>query len=483
MTPPTTLGNAFSLTEERSSSSGTLTALSSSPIVSVVAPPDGTGTMTVSPTSVLASVPTTLSFTYTAATDGLVAGLGRGQRPFGLDGAFDELDPCRLHDRLSRDASGCWSGDHGLGAHPQLRFDAHDHLRIGRRLHRGAAPGQYRCHELFHRGGVVFLRDAHEPFIISERERQRLPGRLGHRDGVSFHGHGRLVDESDLHLHRRSRRARQRIFVPHRPGRLDGAFYDRGTPRLHDRLDGNRVARRPGDHRLGREPHGRLDDDRHLRRRRGRQQRHATREHSRTATFTTNEKSTSSGNSHGDLLPSPPGCLQRSVRRLGHLHRLADDGACLALRRRSASPTPPLWAGRALGSLSGHRPLRLVGTVYDIWQRRLHDRLDRHRLGGGPGDKRHRRHPQLGFHAHPHLRSGRGLLGRPDAVQLRELDLHDRGGLHLVWERSPPFLLPRPSAPLTSPDGSGKQSASRPEPSTPPLLRRSASPSPPPREG
>ena len=30
--------------------------------------------MTVSPTSVLASVPTTLSFTYTAATDGLVAG-------------------------------------------------------------------------------------------------------------------------------------------------------------------------------------------------------------------------------------------------------------------------------------------------------------------------------------------------------------------------------------------------------------------------
>jgi RHS repeat-associated protein len=74
VTPPTTLGNATFSTEERSSSSGTLTALSSSPIVSVVAPPDGTGTMTVSPTSVLASVPTTLSFTYTAATDGLVAG-------------------------------------------------------------------------------------------------------------------------------------------------------------------------------------------------------------------------------------------------------------------------------------------------------------------------------------------------------------------------------------------------------------------------
>src|SRR5208283_2571557 len=61
-------------TSERSSSSGTLTALSSSPVVSVVAPPDGTGTMSVSPTSALASVLTTLTFTYTAATDGLVGG-------------------------------------------------------------------------------------------------------------------------------------------------------------------------------------------------------------------------------------------------------------------------------------------------------------------------------------------------------------------------------------------------------------------------
>ena len=74
VTPPTTLGNATFSTSERSSSSGTLTALSSSPIVSVVAPPDGTGTMSVSPTSALASVPTTLTFTYTAATDGLVGG-------------------------------------------------------------------------------------------------------------------------------------------------------------------------------------------------------------------------------------------------------------------------------------------------------------------------------------------------------------------------------------------------------------------------
>ena len=74
VTPPTTLGNATFSTSERSSSSGTLTALSSSPVVSVVAPPDGTGTMSVSPTSALASVPTTLTFTYTAATDGLVGG-------------------------------------------------------------------------------------------------------------------------------------------------------------------------------------------------------------------------------------------------------------------------------------------------------------------------------------------------------------------------------------------------------------------------
>ena len=52
-TPPATLGNATFTTSERSSSSGTLTVLAASPVVGVVAPPDGTGTMTVSPTSVL----------------------------------------------------------------------------------------------------------------------------------------------------------------------------------------------------------------------------------------------------------------------------------------------------------------------------------------------------------------------------------------------------------------------------------------------
>ena len=105
--------------------SGTLTALSSSPIVSVVAPPDGTGTMTVSPTSVLASVSDDAQLHLHRRHRRPRRRLGRRQRPFGLDGAFDELDPCRLHDRLSRDAFCRRSGDHGLGAHPQLWLDAH----------------------------------------------------------------------------------------------------------------------------------------------------------------------------------------------------------------------------------------------------------------------------------------------------------------------------------------------------------------------
>jgi hypothetical protein len=62
-------------TAERSSSSGTLTTLASSPQVQVGFAPDGSGTLLVSPSSVAPTTPTTLTFTYTPqANTGLVSG-------------------------------------------------------------------------------------------------------------------------------------------------------------------------------------------------------------------------------------------------------------------------------------------------------------------------------------------------------------------------------------------------------------------------
>ncbi len=71
-TAPSSLGNSTFTTSEKSTSSGTLTDLASSPSVAVGTSADGTGTMTVSPTSAnVSSTANTLTFTYTAATNGL----------------------------------------------------------------------------------------------------------------------------------------------------------------------------------------------------------------------------------------------------------------------------------------------------------------------------------------------------------------------------------------------------------------------------
>jgi len=68
---PSTAGSGTFATSEKSTASGTLTALSSSPSVSVLVP-DGTGTASVSPTSVTESpVPTTLTFTFVAPASGI----------------------------------------------------------------------------------------------------------------------------------------------------------------------------------------------------------------------------------------------------------------------------------------------------------------------------------------------------------------------------------------------------------------------------
>ncbi len=74
VTVPQVAGAQSFATSEKSTSSGTLTALSSSPSVTISVSSDGSGTMTVSPSLATESVPTTLTFTYTAATGGLYAG-------------------------------------------------------------------------------------------------------------------------------------------------------------------------------------------------------------------------------------------------------------------------------------------------------------------------------------------------------------------------------------------------------------------------
>jgi hypothetical protein len=73
-TAPSSLGNSTFTTSEKSTSGGTLTDLASSPSVAVGTAADGTGTMTVSPTSVNVSSNDTLTFTYTAASNGLSSG-------------------------------------------------------------------------------------------------------------------------------------------------------------------------------------------------------------------------------------------------------------------------------------------------------------------------------------------------------------------------------------------------------------------------
>jgi hypothetical protein len=69
------VGTSTFAATEASTSTGTLTALESSPTVAVGNARDGSGTMTVAPTSVIAgSGGNTLNFTYTAATGGLSSG-------------------------------------------------------------------------------------------------------------------------------------------------------------------------------------------------------------------------------------------------------------------------------------------------------------------------------------------------------------------------------------------------------------------------
>lgn len=66
--------STFSATE-KSTASGTLTALASSPNVTVGTSPDGSGTVTVAPSSLTASsTANTLTFTYTAAAEGVSGG-------------------------------------------------------------------------------------------------------------------------------------------------------------------------------------------------------------------------------------------------------------------------------------------------------------------------------------------------------------------------------------------------------------------------
>lgn len=71
--PASPATSTFAITQ-RSKSTGTLTAIASSPVVNVTAVPDGAGTMTVAPGSVLRGSPTSLTFTYTAGSLGLSGG-------------------------------------------------------------------------------------------------------------------------------------------------------------------------------------------------------------------------------------------------------------------------------------------------------------------------------------------------------------------------------------------------------------------------
>jgi len=72
---PSTMGSQTFAASEQSTASGTLTTLAASPSVTVV-PPDGVGTLSVSPTSVTESpVPTTLTFTYVVPVTGISGGV------------------------------------------------------------------------------------------------------------------------------------------------------------------------------------------------------------------------------------------------------------------------------------------------------------------------------------------------------------------------------------------------------------------------
>ena len=74
-TAPSTSGPYSFATKEQSNNGGTLTALSTSPVVTVAAPADGQGTMTVDPSTVdVGSTGKNLVFTYTAGSTPLAGG-------------------------------------------------------------------------------------------------------------------------------------------------------------------------------------------------------------------------------------------------------------------------------------------------------------------------------------------------------------------------------------------------------------------------
>ena len=71
---PTSTGSAQWTTKQKSTSGGTLTNLAAQPSISVDNAADGSGTVGVAPTSVLAGTSSTETFTYTAPTGGMTSG-------------------------------------------------------------------------------------------------------------------------------------------------------------------------------------------------------------------------------------------------------------------------------------------------------------------------------------------------------------------------------------------------------------------------
>ena len=437
-TAGSTVGAQTWQAQESSTSGGVLANLAASPSITVYAA-DGSGT-DVASISVVSAGQTgrVVTLTYTPATGGMLSGTVTVVVPSGWTPPSTVAGPgfstanVGLAHRLRPD-------DHRHRGDAHRRADTDHHVRLRQQCDGSVDT---RRADVAGAGGVDRSGCPHLDRVAAGDHRLR-GRRLGDDGRIAGRRLG-LADRDDafVHVHGGHRRHERRHDQRHRPRRLERAVDDGQRRRVFDghRRHGHR--RGSHDHRLQPDARGRRHRDDHVRRqerqrpRRDGDERDRRRDVDRAGALDRRRRA------------HEPRLVAVDHGLCGERHR-NDDGAAGERRQRLDRQHPHVHVHRGRGRNVGRRrdrrrACRLERAVDDGNRSRLHDRVDRHRLGRGADDHRQRRHARrrrdddgrLREHGRQRARSHRGHDRRcelvPDAAAFHR---GGRAGEHRVRRR------------------------------------------------